>query len=539
MLRALLRRILPRRIRVALKQIYYFGFRHRCLVCGSRVRRYLPEGHDFPVLRELDVVGGERWPARTCPICLSGTRARLVYTYLRCESAIFERETRVLHLAPETGICWALSRAARIDYLPGDLNPANYKAAGRIEKMDATSIDFDDESFDVVIANHVLEHIVDDRRAMSEIWRVLKPGGWAMLQVPISRKLLETREDDSAGSAHEREQLFGQSDHVRVYGADYPDRLRSRGFEVDCYSPLDRLGPEKIKAWLLNPRENVFIARKPSLKATELAGLAPKPEDAAAPPIPSARILGLRVDATSYAETVDVVERLAEAGAGGMICHANVHMLMEAFDAPGFRRLLHRADRITPDGVPLVWALRLLGVPADRVYGPALTDEVCRRAEEREIPVGFYGGSPAVLDALRQRISERFPRLEIALAFSPPFRSLSSHEDRQVIEAIEASGARILFVGLGCPKQERWMATHRAALPCVLLGVGAAFDFLAGARPQAPDWMQRLGLEWSFRLAVEPRRLWRRYGVHNPRFLWYFAGQFFRRLRSASARNCR
>ena len=246
----------------------------------------------------------------------------------------------------------------------------------------------------------------------------------------------------------------------------------------------------------------------------ELFSPAQKPEGAAAPPpLPRARILGLRVDATTCAETVDVVVRLARAGAGGMICHANVHMLMEAFDDPEFRRLLHGADRVTPDGVPLVWALRLLGVPARRVYGPTLTAEVCRRAEELGIPVGFYGGRPAVLDALLERVSRRFPRLEIAFAFSPPFRSLSADEDRQAIEAIEASGARILFVGLGCPKQERWMAAHRAASPCVLLGVGAAFDLLAGAKPQAPGWMQRLGLEWLFRLGVEPRRLWPRYGV--------------------------
>ena len=275
MLRALLRRILSRRIRIALKQIYYFGWSHRCLVCGSRIRRYLPEGHDFPVLRELDVVGGEFWPAHTCPICLSGTRARLVYAYLRCESAIFERESRVLHLAPEMGICWALSRSAWIDYQPGDVNPDNYDFADRMEKLDATSIDFDDECFDVVIANHVLEHIVDDRRAMSEIWRVLKPGGWAMLQVPISHKLLETREDGSVGSAPERERLFGQSDHVRLYGVDYPDRLQSMGFEVECYDPLDRLGPVKIEAWMLNPREKVFIARKPSVKANARSRPAP------------------------------------------------------------------------------------------------------------------------------------------------------------------------------------------------------------------------------------------------------------------------
>lgn len=263
MIKALFRRFLSEETRVALKKIYYFGWRHRCIVCGSHVRRYLPEGYDFPVLQELDVVGGEVWPAHTCPICWSGTRTRLAHTYLQLESGVFEQERCVLHIAPEMGIFWALSRAARIDYRTGDTNPANYEYAKGMVKLNATSIGFDDETFDVVIANHVLEHIPDDRRALLEIWRVLKPGGWAMLQVPISHMLAETREDAAVRSAMERERLFGQDDHVRLYGLDYPERLESQGFEVECYDPLDRLGSAKIEEWMLNPREKVFIARKP------------------------------------------------------------------------------------------------------------------------------------------------------------------------------------------------------------------------------------------------------------------------------------
>jgi N-acetylglucosaminyldiphosphoundecaprenol N-acetyl-beta-D-mannosaminyltransferase len=205
-------------------------------------------------------------------------------------------------------------------------------------------------------------------------------------------------------------------------------------------------------------------------------------------------------------------------------------MLMEAFDDPAFQRLVNAAERVTPDGVPLVWALRLLGVPgARRVYGPTLTPIVCARAELLGIPVGFYGGSQEVLDAMLEGLRERFPRLEIAFAHSPPFRPLGAEEERRVIETIGASGARILFVGLGCPKQERWMASHRETLSCVMLGVGAAFDFLSGAKPQSPPWMQRMGLEWMFRLCTEPRRLWRRYLVHNPRFLFRFALELARR----------
>jgi N-acetylglucosaminyldiphosphoundecaprenol N-acetyl-beta-D-mannosaminyltransferase len=237
----------------------------------------------------------------------------------------------------------------------------------------------------------------------------------------------------------------------------------------------------------------------------------------------SRRILGMRVDATSYAEAADAVVALGEAKSGGMVCVATTHMVMEAFDDPEFRRLVNSADRVTPDGVPLVWALRTLGLShATRVYGPSLMPEICARCEERGLPVGLYGGSPAVLEALRARLLARFPRLRIPFAWSPPFRALEASEEEALLESIEASGARVLFVGLGCPKQERWMAAQRARLPCALVGVGAAFDFLAGAKPQAPPVLQRAGLEWLFRLACEPRRLWRRYLVGGSRFVFHF-----------------
>ena len=238
----------------------------------------------------------------------------------------------------------------------------------------------------------------------------------------------------------------------------------------------------------------------------------------------SRRILGMRVDGTTYEETIDAVADMARARSGGMVCVATVHMVMEAFDDPVFRRVVNAADRVTPDGVPLVRALRLLGIPqAQRVYGPTLTPLLCRRAEELGLPVGFYGGTPEVLDALLRELSARFPKLKIPFAFSPPFRPLSEVEDAGVADAIDAAGVTILFVGLGCPKQERWMAAHRESLRCAMVGVGAAFDFIAGAKSQAPRWMQRMGLEWLFRLLAEPRRLWRRYLIGNPRFLYHFA----------------
>jgi len=246
----------------------------------------------------------------------------------------------------------------------------------------------------------------------------------------------------------------------------------------------------------------------------------------------SRHVLGMRVDGTTYAETTAAVVDMALSNAGGMVCVANVHMLMEAFDDPDFRRLVNSADRVTPDGVPLVAALRRAGVArAERVYGPTLTPAVCARAEELGLPVGFYGGTDEVLADLRRELLRRYPKLDIAYSNAPPFRPLRESEDAAVVAAIRASGVKILFVGLGCPKQERWMAAHRESLACVMLGVGAAFDFLAGRKRQAPSWLQGLGLEWLFRLCTEPRRLWRRYLIGNTRFLYHYTRE---RLRSRS-----
>jgi N-acetylglucosaminyldiphosphoundecaprenol N-acetyl-beta-D-mannosaminyltransferase len=260
--------------------------------------------------------------------------------------------------------------------------------------------------------------------------------------------------------------------------------------------------------------------------ARSAAGSAEVPEPSRDPACGSRYVLGMRVDGTSYQETAEAIADLVSAGDGGAVCVSTVHMVMEAFDDPEFQRIVNSADRVTPDGVPLVWALRLLGIDnARRVYGPSLLPMVCGVAREHGLSVGFYGGSAAVLDELVLRMWRRFHGLDISFAFAPPFRALSAKEDRKVIEGIEDSKTDILFVGLGCPKQERWIAEHRNSLSCVMVGVGAAFDFHAGNKPQAPAWMQASGLEWLFRLCCEPRRLWRRYLYHNPRFLFHFVRQ--------------
>ena len=249
-------------------------------------------------------------------------------------------------------------------------------------------------------------------------------------------------------------------------------------------------------------------------------------------PLQSRRILRTRVDATSYRHATGQVLDWAAAGESRYVCVATVNNLIEGCDDPGYNALMEAADLVTPDGMPLVWGLRLLGVPgASRVYGPDLTPLVCEEAARRGVPVGFYGGQADVLDDLAASLTTRYPGLRIAYRWSPPFRPLTAEEEAKVADDLVRSGTRVLFVGLGTPKQERWMADHKG-LPMVMLGVGAAFDFLSGRKRQAPRALQGLGLEWLYRLVREPRRLWRRYLYRNPRFVALFAAQLLRQRQS-------
>lgn len=247
-----------------------------------------------------------------------------------------------------------------------------------------------------------------------------------------------------------------------------------------------------------------------------------------APPA-SRFILDVRVDATSYNDATLRIVSWATTGESRYVCASSVNNLVRALDDASFRSVMNGADLVTPDGMPLVWALRLLGcADATRVYGPCLTEHICVAAEAMDVPVGFLGGTPTVLADLQTEVGRRWPRLHVAFAHSPPFRAASKSELDTTIAAIRDSGVRILFVGLGTPKQDCWMAEHCGKFPAVMIGVGAAFDFLSGAKAQAPWFMQRSGLEWIFRLASEPRRLWRRYLLGNPRFVWAFARQLLR-----------
>jgi len=237
-------------------------------------------------------------------------------------------------------------------------------------------------------------------------------------------------------------------------------------------------------------------------------------------------ILGMQVAPTSYAQAAAWCCKWSQRDAAGYICAANVHMCMECWDSGEFRAVVNGAALVTPDGMPLVWALRLLGcVQAQRVYGPTLMLEVCAEAERRGIPIGLHGGTTGALVGIQTALVGRFPALRIVYAVSPPFSVPTAQEDADTVARINASGCRLLFVGLGCPKQERWMAAHQGRVAPLMLGVGAAFAFHAGQVAQAPALVQRIGMEWAFRLAMEPRRLWKRYALHNPRFVLLFALQ--------------
>jgi N-acetylglucosaminyldiphosphoundecaprenol N-acetyl-beta-D-mannosaminyltransferase len=238
-------------------------------------------------------------------------------------------------------------------------------------------------------------------------------------------------------------------------------------------------------------------------------------------------VIGMRVDATSYDHGARQTVAWAEAGTRGYVCAANVHMTMECHDSREFQQVVNNSLLVTPDGQPLVWMLRLLkvkdptGARQKQVYGPTLMLHILRVAAAENVPIGLYGGTEEAIAGLMKKISADHPSLQIAYTCSPPFRKITPEEDAAEVARINASGAKILFVGLGCPKQEKWMAAHREGINPVMVGVGAAFAFHAGQVKQAPEWMRARGLEWMFRLYQEPRRLWYRYCYHNPRFIFF------------------
>ena len=245
-------------------------------------------------------------------------------------------------------------------------------------------------------------------------------------------------------------------------------------------------------------------------------------------------VAGTNISTTSYEQVVKLCRAWAAVNDethATYICVTSVHGVIEARSDAELRRAFEGADVVTPDGMPIVWALRSFGVKdQQRVYGPTLMLHICDEAAREGWRVFLYGARAETLAELKKRLCNRFPGLLITGTHSPPFRDLTEQDESDVRQQVNDSHADILFVGLSTPKQEKWMLAHRAAFPGVtMIGVGAAFDFHAGRTRQAPAWMQRNGLEWIFRLLVEPTRLWRRYLLVTPRFLPLWFWQWIKR----------
>jgi len=234
-------------------------------------------------------------------------------------------------------------------------------------------------------------------------------------------------------------------------------------------------------------------------------------------------VVGVGVSATSYADVTQHCRSwiMQRARFCRYICVTSVHGIVTAFWNPEFRQILNAADIVTPDGMPVVWALRSLGVASQpRVYGPDLMLALCEQAAALGVGIFLYGAKEDTLAELTTELPRRFPGLHIVGVYSPPFRPLTDDEDRECVKKIRDSGAHIIFVGLSTPKQEFWMRDHRDAFPgAVMIGVGAAFDFHAKRVRQAPPWMQTAGLDGLFRLCAEPGRLWKRYLFVTPQFI--------------------
>jgi N-acetylglucosaminyldiphosphoundecaprenol N-acetyl-beta-D-mannosaminyltransferase len=236
---------------------------------------------------------------------------------------------------------------------------------------------------------------------------------------------------------------------------------------------------------------------------------------------PVQNVIGFPVNPLPFNDQVALMLKWAKYGFSKVVCIANVHMLVEAHRDPCFASVLKEADLVTPDGMPLVWMLRRLGASRqDRVAGPDVLVALCRLASLEGVSLFFLGSQSAVLERIRIRLKQEFPELKVAGMEPLPFRPSTEAEDEAIVQMLNESGAGIVLVSLGCPKQELWMAQHKDKVRMVMIGVGGAFPMYAGIHKRAPRFIQQTGLEWLYRLMQEPRRLWRRYSSTIPIFIW-------------------
>lgn len=246
--------------------IYYKGDTYHCPYCKHNFRKMLSDGETHPVISKYQIIGSGYRENCTCPRCYAKDRDRLIHLYLEKKTNIFSAPNRVLHIAPEAWLKELFQSLPMIEYTNGVKGVKNmgYYYDRTTRELDITSLDMENNSYDAIVCNHVLEHIPDDTKAIKEIYRVLKPGGWAILQVPLSAILETTYEDKSIKKPEKRAEAFGQFDHVRIYGKDYPKRLEFVGFTVEQFNPKNEVwGKEYLNKYALNINENLFIAHKP------------------------------------------------------------------------------------------------------------------------------------------------------------------------------------------------------------------------------------------------------------------------------------
>ena len=237
--------------------------------------------------------------------------------------------------------------------------------------------------------------------------------------------------------------------------------------------------------------------------------------------VPTQYVTGFPISTLSFDRHVNVIMQWAQSKRESrMVCVSNVHMLMEGHWNPGFAKVLMQADMLTPDGMPLAWMASLMkGGSQDRVAGMELMKALCEQAQQLGLCVFFLGSTPEILSIIHKKLKRDFPDLHIAGMLSPPFRAITAQEDEEMTSQINRSGADLVFVSLGCPKQERWMSEHKDRIGSVMVGLGGAFLVFAGVQPWAPRFVRKLGLEWCYRLVQEPKRLWKRYASTIPPFM--------------------
>jgi exopolysaccharide biosynthesis WecB/TagA/CpsF family protein len=461
------------------------------------------------------------------------------------------KDMRVLDLGCGNG-CYTEELARRAEFVCGiDLHMPHLQVfRENIPRVQGAGehLPFASESFDAVTMIEVLEHTNCDTKVLAECFRVLKPGGLLVLfvpnkfypfeshpcrlgtislgrNVPLVSWLPESlRRHMCYARIYTRRALFAMARNIgfqiRKSGFIFPpldlfplpfkDRYRRIASRLED-SPLGSLGVS-IYAVLAKP---LLLAQTVPLQPNQ-----ERYENA------TFDVLGVRTHAVQMREVVDRMrEWIRERGECHSIAATSMHGIVEAQNDPTFKEILNATDLVVPDGMPLVWLGRRKGHRLRRrVYGPELLLSFCERRIEQGYRHFFLGGEPGVAERLSESLKTRFPGLNVVGTCSPPFRPLNVAEDEEMVDLINRAAPDVLWVGLGAPKQERWMHEHKSRLRVpVVVGVGAAFDMLSGRRRQAPLWMREHGLEWLFRLMQEPRRLWRRYLVYGTQFITYVA----------------